>query len=106
MYDYKLGIVGAGNMASARGHNTDIHQLRGVAWENRPAAIGFTVAALSMIGIPLLTGFTAKFFFAEAAVVGGLRMWAAILALAAALKSDAVKTFIEETYEGAVVPLF
>ena len=36
-----------------------------------------------MIGIPLLTGFTAKFFFAEAAVVGGLRMWAAILALAA-----------------------
>ena len=30
----------------------------------------------------------------------------AILALAAALKSDAVKTFIEETYEGAVVPLF
>ena len=30
----------------------------------------------------------------------------AILALAAALKSDAIKTFIEETYEGAVVPLF
>ena len=30
----------------------------------------------------------------------------AILALAEALKSDAVKTFIEETYEGAVVPLF
>ena len=30
----------------------------------------------------------------------------ALLALAAALKSDAVKTFIEETYEGAVVPLF
>ncbi len=30
----------------------------------------------------------------------------AILKLADALKSDAVKTFIEETYEGAVVPLF
>ena len=30
----------------------------------------------------------------------------AILALAAALKSDEVKAFIEETYEGAVVPLF
>ena len=30
----------------------------------------------------------------------------AILALAEALKSDAVKTFIEETYEGAVIPLF
>ena len=30
----------------------------------------------------------------------------ALQALAAALKSDAVKTFIEETYEGAVVALF
>ena len=30
----------------------------------------------------------------------------AVLALTAALKSDAIKTFIEETYEGAVVPLF
>lgn len=30
----------------------------------------------------------------------------AILALAEALKSDEVKTFIEETYEGAVIPLF
>lgn len=30
----------------------------------------------------------------------------AILALVEALKSDAVKTFIEETYEGAVIPLF
>ena len=30
----------------------------------------------------------------------------ALLALAAALKSDAVRAFIEETYEGAVVPLF
>ena len=30
----------------------------------------------------------------------------AVLALAEALKSDAVKTYIEETYAGAVVPLF
>ncbi len=30
----------------------------------------------------------------------------AMLALAAALKSDKVKSFIEETYQGAVVPLF
>ena len=30
----------------------------------------------------------------------------AVVALAEALKSDAVKTFIEETYAGAVVPLF
>ena len=30
----------------------------------------------------------------------------AVLALVEVLKSDAVKTFIEETYEGAVVPMF
>ena len=30
----------------------------------------------------------------------------AIQALVKALQSDAVKTFIEDTYDGAVVPLF
>ena len=30
----------------------------------------------------------------------------AVLALIEILKSDTIKTFIEETYEGAVVPLF
>ena len=29
-----------------------------------------------------------------------------VLALVEALKSDTVKSFIEETYEGAVVPMF
>lgn len=74
-------FICAGNMASARGHNTDIHQLRGVAWENRPAAIGFTVAALSMIGIPLFPGFASKLYLALAAYDSTLKFTLVLAAL-------------------------
>ncbi len=77
-----LLFLSAGRLSEIRHHEKSLYRLRGTARSDRLAGVGFTLGGLSMIGIPLLTGFTAKFFFAEAAVVGGLRMWAAILALA------------------------
>lgn len=77
-------FICAGNMAGTRGHKTDIRQLRGVAWENRPAAIGFTVAALSMIGIPLFPGFASKLYLAASAYDSTLKF---VLVLAALLLS-------------------
>lgn len=62
-----LMFICAGNLASACGHQTDTHKLRGAARLNRPAAIGFTLAALSMIGIPLFPGFASKLYIAFAA---------------------------------------
>lgn len=62
-----LMFICAGNLAAACGHQTDARKLRGAAHINRPAAIGFTLAALSMIGIPLFPGFASKLYIAFAA---------------------------------------
>lgn len=62
-----LMFICAGNLASACGHQTDTRKLRGAACMNRPAAIGFTLAAFSMIGIPLFPGFASKLYLAFAA---------------------------------------
>jgi len=62
-----LMFICAGNLASACGHQTDARKMRGAAALNRPAAIGFTLAALSMIGIPLFPGFASKLYIAQAA---------------------------------------
>lgn len=78
-----LLFLSAGRLSEIRHHEKSLYRLRGAAYGDKLAGVGFTLGGLSMIGIPLLTGFTAKFFFADAAVVGGVRMWAALLALAA-----------------------
>ena len=74
-----LMFVCAGNMASACGHQTDAHALRGAAYLNKPAALGFTLAALSMIGIPLFPGFASKLYLAMAAY-GNLPLFLLVLA--------------------------
>ena len=42
----------AGALSACRHHEQKLHNLRGAAYENRLAGVGFTVGALSMIGIP------------------------------------------------------
>ena len=48
--------------------NTDFADLQGAAHRNPLAGAAFTAASLSMVGIPTLAGFTAKLYFAVAAV--------------------------------------
>ncbi len=72
----------AGELAEVSGHRKQMYYLRGAAHRARLAGIGFTLGALSMIGLPLLGGFAVKFFLADAALAGGWRMWAALGALA------------------------
>ncbi|HAG57167.1 MAG TPA: sodium:proton antiporter, partial [Ruminococcaceae bacterium] len=43
----------ASALSAGRHHNKKLHALRGAAYENKLAGVGFTVGALSMIGIPL-----------------------------------------------------
>ena len=72
-----------GRLSELRHHEKRFALLRGTAHEDKMAGIGFTLGGLSMVGIPLLTGFTAKLFFADAAMGGSVKMWVALLALAA-----------------------
>lgn len=70
-----------GRLSCAAGHEKQLSALRGSAWSDPLAGIGFGVGALSMVGVPLLAGFTAKLGLASAP--GGGREAAAVLAVLA-----------------------
>ena len=72
----------AGALSACRHHEKKLHNLRGAAYENRLAGVGFTVGALSMIGIPLFGGFAAKVFFASSSLEMPGKMWLTLLTLA------------------------
>ena len=72
----------AGGLASASGHKKDFASLKGAAYRNPIAAVGFLIGSLSMIGIPFFAGFAAKYYLSMAAMNMGLKMWIALAALA------------------------
>ena len=55
--------------------------LTGSAYRNRMAGIAFAVGSLSMVGVPLFSGFVSKLLFAEAAVNLAGRMLPALIVL-------------------------
>ena len=63
----------------------------GAIYRHPVAGIAFVVGALSMIGIPFLSGFMVKIYFAEAATAwGGLHMWGVLAVLAVSTSLNAV----------------
>ena len=83
-----LCIPGLTEVSGGRG---DRMALRGAGYRHRVAGLGFTVGALSMIGMPLLTGFVSKYTFAAAATSAPAgKMLAAWVALAVSTTLNAV----------------
>jgi len=58
----------AGRLSAVSGHHRSLRNLRGSAYRDAVAGVGFTVGALSMIGIPLFGGFVSKLYFASASL--------------------------------------
>jgi multicomponent Na+:H+ antiporter subunit D len=58
----------AGRLSAVSGHHRSLRNLIGSAYRDYIAGIGFTVGALSMIGIPLFGGFVSKLYFASASL--------------------------------------
>lgn len=58
----------AGRLSAVSGHHKSLKNLRGSAYRDVVAGIGFSVGALSMIGIPLFGGFVSKLYFANASL--------------------------------------
>ena len=77
-----------------------------IAVINGNYAIGAGLKASDALAIEAADGTATEFYQNVIAVVEGNESSEKIQALIKALKSDAVKQFIEETYAGAVVPLF
>ncbi len=63
-----LLFLSASDLSDASDRGRTFPQLRGAGLRNVPAGVTFTIGALSMVGVPLLAGFTSKLLFAEAAL--------------------------------------
>lgn len=64
-------FTAAGSLIDANGHHKSLRALRGTAWQKPLAGFAMVVGSFSMIGLPLLAGFSAKLAIAQAAFDGG-----------------------------------
>ncbi len=55
--------------------------LTGAAYRDKWAGVAFTVGSLSMVGVPLFSGFISKILFAQAAVQNEIKMLPALIVL-------------------------
>ena len=64
-----LLFVSAIGLTDVSGGSRSFFELTGAGYRNKAAGVGFLVGALSMVGIPIFSGFVGKLLFAEAAVL-------------------------------------
>ncbi len=64
-----LLFVAAIGLTDVSAGSRSFFNLTGSAYRNKVAGVGFAVGAMSMVGIPLFSGFVSKLLFAEAAVL-------------------------------------
>lgn len=75
-------FTAAGTLIRSAHGNKNIYALRGTGRKNPVAGLGFTVGGLSLIGIPLLGGFAAKYYLGMAAMSEPSTMLVVLLVLA------------------------
>lgn len=64
-----LLFISAIGLTDVSGGSRSFFELTGAGYRNKAAGAGFLVGALSMVGIPMFSGFVSKLLFAEAAVL-------------------------------------
>ena len=77
-----LLFIAAIGLTDVSGFSRDFFELTGAGYRNKIAGIGFTVGSLSMVGIPLFSGFISKLLFAQGAVQLTGKMMPALVCLA------------------------
>ncbi len=85
-----LLFLAATGLSDVSGGSKRFDNLRGAAYRNPLAGAGFTVGALSMVGLPLFAGFISKLLFAEAAVRDPSKALPALIVLALSTILNAV----------------
>lgn len=83
-------FICCGRMVSDSGNKEQILYLKGAGLRNPLAGIGFTVGALSMVGVPLTAGFISKLYFASASVYAPGKMAAVLVVLAISMILNAL----------------
>lgn len=77
-----LLFVAASGITDTSNDSADFFDLTGAGYRNKLAGIAFTVGSLSMVGIPIFSGFISKLLFAEAAMERPGKMLPTLIALA------------------------
>ncbi|HKM03090.1 MAG TPA: proton-conducting transporter membrane subunit [Lachnospiraceae bacterium] len=85
-----LLFISAIGLTDVSNESREFIHLTGSGYRNRIAGIGFTVGSLSMVGIPLFSGFISKLLFAEAAVQNHGKMLPTVIVLAVSTILNAI----------------
>ncbi len=85
-----LLFIAASGLADVSGNNDSYGNLTGAGFRNKLAGIAFMAGSLSMVGMPMFSGFISKLFFAQAAVGHAHKMFPTVIALAVSTVLNAV----------------
>ena len=76
-------FISSSGLADASGDSKRFSDLRGAGFRDPAAGVCFSVAAMSLVGVPVLGGFISKLYLSDAALYhGGTQMWVLLIALA------------------------
>ena len=76
-----LLFIAAIGLTDVSGGSRKFIELTGAGYRNKWASAAFTVGSLSMVGMPLFSGFISKLLFAQAAVQNHVKMLPALIVL-------------------------
>ncbi len=85
-----LLFIAAVGLTDASGKSKKFFSLTGAAYRDPCAGVAFTVGALSMVGLPLFSGFISKLLFGQAAVQNSGKMLPALIVLGISTVLNAV----------------
>ena len=77
-----LLFISAIGLTDVSGFSRAFKDITGAGYRNKVAGVGFTVGSLSMVGVPLFSGFISKYLFASGAIQLTGKMMPALICLA------------------------
>lgn len=77
-----LLFIAAIGLTDVSNGSRKFQDLTGAAYRHKIAGVAFTVGSLSMVGVPMFSGFISKVLFAQAAVVNSGKMLPTLIVLA------------------------
>ncbi len=85
-----LLFIAAIGLTDVSGGSRKFIDLTGAGYRNKWAGVTFTVGSLSMVGVPMFSGFISKLLFAQAAVQNHTKMLPALIVLAVSAILNAI----------------
>ncbi|MCD7736067.1 MAG: sodium:proton antiporter [Lachnospiraceae bacterium] len=85
-----LLFIAASGLTDVSGKDPDFFKLTGSGYRNKLAGVAFTVGSLSMVGMPMFSGFISKILFAEAAYETTNKLIPTMIALALSTLLNAI----------------